>query len=249
MPDSKIHIRLFVAAALPSEGVVALDREQSHYLANVMRKKVGDPVALFNGRDGEWACEIAEVQKRLVLVRVTEKIKDQVTEPQLTLAFAPIKKARIDFMAQKATELGVAHLQPIYTRRTIVDRVKTDRLHANAVEAAEQCERLTVPTIAEPIKLEAYLASLPDDQMIMFCDEDKSGKSAHQALAELPADQKLRPWAIIIGPEGGFDDSERDLIRKNPNTIVVALGPRILRADTAAMAAISLWQSAIGDWG
>jgi len=249
MPDSKIHIRLFVAAALPGEGIIALDREQSHYLANVMRKKVGDPVALFNGRDGEWACEIAEVQKRSVLVRVTEKIKDQISEPQLTLAFAPIKKARIDFMAQKATELGVAHLQPIYTRRTIVDRVKTDRLHANAVEAAEQCERLTVPTIAEPIKLEAYLASLPDDHMIMFCDEDKSGKTAHQALAELAADQKQRPWTIIIGPEGGFDDSERDLIRKNPNTVVVALGPRVLRADTAAMAAISLWQSAIGDWG
>lgn len=245
----KIHTRLFVDIGLPGNGALSLDKDQSHYLANVMRAKVGDPVAVFNGKDGEWATEIATVKKREVSLRIIEKAKDQQPEPDLLLAFAPIKKARIDFIAQKATELGVAHLQPVYTRRTIVDRVKTERLHANAVEAAEQCERLTVPSISEPIKLDALLNSWPEDRMIMFCDEDLSGQSAHDALSSLEEAHKQKPWAIIIGPEGGFDDDERTVIKNHPNTVVVALGPRVLRADTAAMAAISLWQSAIGDWG
>jgi 16S rRNA (uracil1498-N3)-methyltransferase len=244
----KIQHRLFVDVSLPGTGTLTLESDQSHYLANVMRASVGDSVALFNGHEGEWASEVAELKKRAVVLRIIEKIKEQITEPELTLAFAPIKKARLDFIAQKATELGVAHLQPVYTRRTIVDRVKTERLQANAVEAAEQCERLTVPTTADPIKLSQFLAELPDDQMVMFCDEDKSGKSAHSALAELSYEQKRSPWTIIIGPEGGFDDSERAAIKERANTVVVALGPRVLRADTAAMAAISLWQSAIGDW-
>jgi len=244
----KIHTRLFIADALPGAGLVALNQEQSHYLANVMRARLGAPVALFNGHDGEWASEIAEIKKRSVTLRITEKIKAQATEPDLTLAFAPIKKARIDFIAQKATELGVGHLQPIYTRRTNVERVKCERLHANAVEAAEQCERLTVPTVSDPIKLSQLLADWPDGRMIMFCDEDLSGKSAHDALSALTEDQKNKPWAIVIGPEGGFDDKERAAIKKMPQTVVVSLGPRVLRADTAAMAAISIWQSAIGDW-
>jgi len=244
----KIDTRLFLDENLPGGGIITLDREQSHYLANVMRVSTGAPVAVFNGRDGEWSTEVAEVKKREVVLRIREKIKEQTQEPNLMLAFAPIKKARIDFIAQKATELGVAHLQPIYTRRTNVDRVKTERLHLNAIEAAEQCERLTVPAVSEPTKLMQLIADWPTERMIMFCDEDLSGQSAHEALASLPEAEKAKPWAIFIGPEGGFDDTERDAIKKLPQTIVVALGPRVLRADTAAMAAISLWQSAIGDW-
>jgi 16S rRNA (uracil1498-N3)-methyltransferase len=244
----KIQHRLFLEDNLPGGGIIALGTEQSHYLANVMRANVGTAVALFNGRDGEWAAEVIEVKKREVTLKVVEKTRDQGTEPDLWLAFAPIKKARLDFMAQKATELGVSHMIPVYTRRTIVDRVKTDRLRANAIEAAEQCERVSVPTSDEPIKLEKLLANWPEDRMIMFCDEDLSGDSAHEALAKADAKGSARPWGIIIGPEGGFDDDERKMIRSHKNTVVVSLGPRVLRADTAAMAAISLWQSALGDW-
>jgi len=246
--SKKIQHRLYLNAPLPGVGLLTLSQEQSHYLANVMRASVGDAVALFNGHDGEWATEVSEVKKRAVSLRIVAKLKEQAPEPDLMLAFAPIKKARIDFIAQKATELGVQHLQPIYTHRTNVDRVKTERLHANAIEAAEQCERMTIPTVSEPEKLDLLLANWPSERMIMFCDEDLSGKSAHTALTELTDTQKAMPWAIFVGPEGGFDEGERAAIKTHPNTVVVSLGPRVLRADTAAMAAISLWQSSIGDW-
>lgn len=244
---NKIDIRLFIETNLPGDGFITLEQDQSHYLANVMRLKEGARLALFNGKDGEWAAEISDIKKRAVTVRVTEKVKEQMEEPDVWLVFAPIKKARIDFIAQKATELGVGHLHPIYTHRTIVDRVKTERLHANAVEAAEQCERLTVPTVAEPTKLEKLLDDWPENRRIMFCDEDLSGTSAHKALTEAGAGKKY-PWAILIGPEGGFDENERERIKAMPQTTVVSLGPRVLRADTAAMAALTLWQSAVGDW-
>ncbi|TNE65011.1 MAG: 16S rRNA (uracil(1498)-N(3))-methyltransferase [Alphaproteobacteria bacterium] len=246
--SGKISIRLYIGDSLPGTGLATLGPDQSHYLGNVMRASTGMRVALFNGRDGEWAAEVASVQKKAVTLTVAEKLKEQGTEPDLWLVFAPIKKARLDFIAQKATELGVSHLAPVYTRRTIVDRVKTERLDANAIEAAEQCERLTVPTIAEPQKLDKLLAAWPADRRIMFCDEDLSGLPAHAALAAVADKKAAGPWAILIGPEGGFDDDERKMIRSHPNTTVVALGPRVLRADTAAMAAISLWQSALGDW-
>jgi 16S rRNA (uracil1498-N3)-methyltransferase len=244
----KIQHRLYVEAALPGDGAITLGADQSHYLANVMRARAGDAVALFNGRDGEWASEITGIAKRAVTLTLGAKIREQKTEPDLWLAFAPIKKARIDFIAQKATELGVSHLIPVITRRTIVDRVKTERLHANAVEAAEQCERLTVPTVGEPVKLEALLADWPADRRIMFCDEQLTGAPAHSALSAADDKTAPAPWGILIGPEGGFDDHERKLIRAQAGTTVCTLGPRVLRADTAAMAAISLWQSALGDW-
>ncbi|MEX0299808.1 MAG: 16S rRNA (uracil(1498)-N(3))-methyltransferase [Kordiimonas sp.] len=244
----KASIRLYVEESLSQDSSITLDKEQSHYLANVMRCKLGNEVALFNGRDGEWAAEVTDIQKRAVTLHLKDLKREQSSEPDLWLVFAPIKKARLDFIAQKATELGVSHLQPAYTRRTFVDRVKTERLHANAIEAAEQCERLTVPTIAEPAKLDAILEEWPADRKIMFCDETLSGDAAHTALAKTGRKNTNEPWAIIIGPEGGFDDAERKAIREHANTTVVALGPRVLRADTAAMAAISLWQSALGDW-
>lgn len=245
---SKIHTRLFVESDLRDQQTVQLDSNQSHYLANVLRAKVGDKVALFNGRDGEWATEISHIAKRAITLNVTRKIKDQTTEPDVWLVFAPIKKARIDFMAQKATELGASHLVPIYTRRTIVDRVKVDRLHANAIEAAEQCERVTVPTIGEPVKFEKLMAGWPLERRIMFCDETLSSEAATSALIKAATDTPNAPWAIFIGPEGGFDPSEYALLKEHPSTVAVSLGPRILRADTAAMAALSLWQAACGDW-
>lgn len=244
----KIQHRLYVNVSLAEDEQISLSQEQSHYLTNVMRAKPGDSVALFNGHQGEWASTISSVQKRAVTLAIERKIKEQRSEPDLWLAFAPIKKARLDFIAQKATELGVSHLFPIMTRRTIVDRVKTERLHANAIEAAEQCERLTVPSVGEPVKLEKLIAGWPTERRLMFCDEDLSGEPAPFALRKVASKAEPGPWAILIGPEGGFDDHERKLIRDLPNTTVCSLGPRVLRADTAAMAAISLWQSTLGDW-
>lgn len=243
-----MSVRLFVEGALGSGSAVLLDRDQSHYLANVMRKKQGDMVSLFNGKDGEWQATLATVEKRAVSLDVIQQTRIQEKEPDLWLAFAPIKKARLDFIAQKATELGVSSLTPVMTRRTIVDRVKTDRMLANAIEAAEQCERLTVPAVNDDTKLDAFLAELPADRKLMFCDEDKTGEESHAALRSAASKADPGPWAILIGPEGGFDDAEREKIRSHPGCVPVSLGPRVLRADTAAMAAISLWQSAIGDW-
>lgn len=243
-----MSIRLFINSDLIPEASIALGRDQSHYLANVMRQKAGDSVALFNGRDGEWTATITDINKRAVTLNTTQQTKPQTPEPDLWLAFAPIKKARLDFITQKATELGVARLIPVMTRRTIVDRVKTDRMVANAVEAAEQCERLTVPTISDAVKLDKLLQDWPADRHLMFCDEDLSGEPAHTALQKVASKDKPGPWGLLIGPEGGFDDTERSLIRNHPRCVTVSLGPRVLRADTAAMAAISLWQSALGDW-
>lgn len=241
-------IRLFVDDPLSEAAALPLGRDQSHYLANVMRLKAGDSVLLFNGRDGEWRAEVTEVAKRAVTLTARSRTREQRPEPDLWLAFAPIKKARLDFIAQKATELGVRHMLPVMTRRTIVDRVKTDRMHANAVEAAEQCERLNVPSVGEPMKLEALMDSWPAGRRLMFCDEDKTGTPAHTALQAVAEKAAPGPWGVLIGPEGGFDDKERALIRAHPATVTVALGPRVLRADTAAITALSLWQSALGDW-
>ncbi|WP_262695829.1 16S rRNA (uracil(1498)-N(3))-methyltransferase [Kordiimonas aquimaris] len=245
--NDKANIRLYIEESLSQGMSITFDKDQSHYLANVMRSKLGSEIAIFNGQDGEWIGEITDIQKRAVTLQLNERRREQATEPDVWLVFAPIKKARIDFIAQKATELGASLLLPIYTRRTIVDRVKTDRLHANAVEAAEQCERLTVPTIGEPVKFEKLMADWPADRRIMFCDETLSGKPAHTALSNFTKVPK-EPWAIFIGPEGGFDDSERSFLHNHKNAVPVSLGPRIMRADTAAMAALSLWQSALGDW-
>lgn len=241
-------IRLFIEEPLVLHAGIALDRDQTHYLANVMRVKLGSFIALFNGRDGEWLAEITSVSKKCVELLVVEQRRNQDAPVDLWLVFAPIKKARLDFMAQRATELGVSKLQPMVTQYTNLDRVKLERIAANAREAAEQCERLEVPEVGEILSLAEVLDSWPEERRIMFCDEDLSGKSVLEALNDSDDRASPAPWAILIGPEGGFDDSERARIKAMPQTTVVSLGPLILRADTAAIAAVSLWQSALGKW-
>ncbi len=241
-------IRLFVNCDLPGSGTIVLNKEQSHYLVSVMRVKVGEPVTVFNGRGGEWQANVNDAQKKAVRLTLESQSRLQDKEPDLWLAFAPIKKGRLDFMVEKATEMGASQLIPMMTQYTNVDRMKEERLRANVLEAAEQCDRLHVPLVADMIKLEDMMKDWPDDRMIMFCDEDMSGRSALEALSTADDKANPKPWGILIGPEGGFSPSEREMIKAHKNCIIVSLGPRILRADTAAIAAMSLWQTALGDW-
>jgi len=237
-------VRLYVEVVLGEGARVAPGEGQTHYLLHVMRAKVGDRVSLFNGRDGEWLARIAETSKRGCLLECERLTAPQAEVPDLWLVFAPIKKTPADYLTQKATELGVRALQPVITRRTIVTRVNTERMHANAVEAAEQSGRLSVPEIREPLAFDKLLAAWPAERRILFCDE---------AGAALPIEKGLRdapdgPWAIVTGPEGGFDPAERAALRALPFVTPVSLGGRILRADTAALAALSVWQALRGDW-
>lgn len=241
-------IRLYVDCELVAGAIVTLDKEQSHYLVSVMRVAVGQQVILFNGRDGEWLANVSEAHKRRACLTIGSQSRCQDKEPDLWLVFAPIKKGRLDFMVQKATEMGASHLIPMMTDYTNLDRMKEERLRANVLEAAEQCDRLQVPTLSDLSQLETVLKEWPDERMIMFCDEDLSGRSALEALTAADDKGSPKPWAIFIGPEGGFSPDERESIKAHKNCVVVSLGPRILRADTAAMAAISLWQTALGDW-
>jgi len=238
-------VRLYVAADLGTGAQVSLSEGQAHYLIHVMRAKAGDLVSLFNGRDGEWLAETGAVTKRGVTVSCLRPSRAQAGVPDLWLAFAPIKKTPSDYLVQKATELGAAKLQPVFTRRTIVTRVNEDRLLANAVEAAEQSERLDVPEIGTPLTLEKLLAQWPAQRRIYFCDEGGDAKPLAQALK----DRESAPGAILTGPEGGFDPAERAMLRAQRFVTPVTLGPRILRADTAALAALAIWQAIAGDWG
>jgi 16S rRNA (uracil1498-N3)-methyltransferase len=237
-------VRLYVDAAL-GEGVrVVPDEAQAHYLLHVMRAKAGDAVRLFNGRDGEWLAVLAELSKRGCVLLCRHRLAPQSDAPDIWLAFAPIKKTPADYVVQKATELGVRRLKPVFTRRTIVTRVNLERMRANAIEAAEQSGRFDIPEIVEPQSLAVLLASWPSDRTIVFCDEAGEAAPIASALASL-ADG---PAAILTGPEGGFDPAEREMIRRLPNVVPVSLGERILRADTAALAALSVWQAVRGDW-
>ncbi len=227
--------RLFVAQALAEGASVTVD---GNYLAAVLRLGPGDKVKLFDDRTGEWLAEIAEAGKRRVTLAVRERLRAREAVPDLWLAFAPVKRGRIDWLVEKATELGVARLVPVVTGRTIVERLNLDRLRAHIVEAAEQCERTALPALDEPRKLAALLGSWPADRILYFADE-----GGGDAFAPEPG-----PAAILIGPEGGFTEEERETIRALPQARPVSLGPRILRADTAALAAISLWMAAAGDW-
>ena len=227
--------RLFVDQAL-SEGLsVTVD---GNYLAAVLRLGPGDRVKLFDDRSGEWLAEIVEAGRKRVTLLVGEHLRARERVPDLWLLFAPIKRGRIDWLVEKATELGVARLVPVVTRRTIVERVNLERLRAHAIEAAEQCERTALPQLAEPRKLDAALRDWPGERLLYFADEG-GGE---------PFRPGLGPAAILIGPEGGFTEEERAAIRALPQARPVSLGPRILRADTAALAGVSLWMAAAGDW-
>ena len=208
-----------------------------------MRLKAGDALLVFNGADGEWRCVIAEALKKGVVLKAEEQVRPQITGPDVHLLIAVVKKAALEFAVEKATELGAARIGLVITRRTQGDRVRMDRLEAIAVESAEQTGRLDVPAIDLPVKLEALLDGWDEKRRLMFCDET-GGEPAMTALA--PAGGG--PWAILIGPEGGFAPEERDRLRALPFTTAVSLGPRVLRADTAATAALTLWQAAVGDW-
>ncbi|MEJ0026136.1 MAG: 16S rRNA (uracil(1498)-N(3))-methyltransferase [Rhizomicrobium sp.] len=236
-------LRLFVEAPLGQGARVVPDDAQVHYLLHVMRAKAGDRALLFNGAGGEWLARIAEVSKRSCVLECERRVEPQTEVPDLWLCFAPIKKTPADYVVQKATELGVRVLQPVYTRRTIVTRVNLDRMRANAVEAAEQSGRLSVPETREPLAFDKLLAAWPKDRRLIFCDEGgaPSMADALRALADGPA-------AIFTGPEGGFDPAEREALRALSFVTPVSLGPRILRADTAALAALSIWQAVKGDW-
>lgn len=244
MAQADAKIRLHVAADLGAGAEVALAREQAHYLFGVMRREPGDLVRLFNGRDGEWLAEVVSADRRAGRLRCTELTVPQTEPPDVWLLFAPIKKARTDFIAEKACELGCRRVVPVFTRNTSSERVNTDRLRAHAIEAAEQCGLVAVPEIAEPVTLEALLADWPAGRQILFCDESGGCPPAVEVLRR--ADPG--PWAVLVGPEGGFSPDEALQLRKTPLAHPVSLGPRILRADTAAVAALTLWQSVLGDW-
>jgi 16S rRNA (uracil1498-N3)-methyltransferase len=238
-------LRLFVEARLEAGAELMPGESQAHYLLHVMRAREGDRVLLFNGMDGEWRARLAHVARRTCTLVCEARTEPQADVPDLWLAFAPIKKTPADYVVQKATELGVRVLQPVMTRRTIARRVNLERLRANAVEAAEQSGRLTVPDVREPMDLEALLRSWPEPRRLLFCDEAGDAASLADALQQVRGGA---PWGVLTGPEGGFDPEERAAIRESPFVVPVMLGPRILRADTAALAALAVWQAMVGDW-
>ncbi|MDF9301248.1 16S rRNA (uracil(1498)-N(3))-methyltransferase [Tritonibacter mobilis] len=242
-------VRLYVDHPLGAGQTVPLDRDQAHYLFGVMRLSVGARVALFNGRDGEWQAEVAEAGKRGGVLACLDQSKPLQLPPDLWLIFAPIKKARTDFIVEKAAEMGAARILPVATEFTNSERIRQDRLQAHAVEAAEQCGGTYVPEVAELQKLPSMLDHWPAERQLMFCDEAEVGQRLFLDVAQVEGSAGAAgPWAILIGPEGGFSDAERKRLHAMPQAHVVSLGPRILRADTAAVAALTLWQQRLGDW-
>lgn len=236
--------RLFVGSDLSPDTRIPCSPEQANYLRNVLRMDAGANILIFNGRDGEWLARIAEASKRSVVLEAIRQIRPQTEGPDLVYLFAPLKRARLDYMVQKATELGAARLAPVLTRHTIAERVNLERMRANAIEAAEQCGILRVPDVDEPKKLAALLAGWKPERHLIFCDEDAEQVSPIAALAELTPG----PLAVLVGPEGGFSPDERELIRSQPFATAISLGPRIMRADTAAIAALTLVNAVLGDW-
>ena len=236
-------IRLHIPQPLSAGAALAPTLDQSRYLTQVMRLKAGDPLLVFNGSDGEWRCVIAEVLKKGVVLRAEEKVREQVRPPDVHLLIATVKKSALEFAVEKATELGAARIGLVTTARTQPQHVRIDRLEAIAEESAEQTGRLDVPAVTAPRKLTEVLDGWDPSRRLMFCDET-GGAPALKALAEAGGG----PWAILIGPEGGFSPEERERLRALPFTTAVSLGPRVLRADTAATTALTLWQAAVGDW-
>ena len=244
MPSPPPSIRLFISSDLAPLAPHICTPEQTNYLASVLRLDTGAELLVFNGRDGEWLAKIAELGRRACRLEAVKRVRPQADGPDLTYLFAPLKRSRLDYMVQKATELGVARLQPVMTRRTIADRVNLERMRANAIEAAEQCGVLRIPEVAEPRRLDAVLAGWDATRRLVFCDE------AADIASPLAALSRLEPGslAVLIGPEGGFTVEEREDLRRRPFVTGMSLGPRIMRADTAAVAALALVNAVLGDW-
>lgn len=237
-------IRLFIHSDLAADAAIALDEAQSRYLAAVMRLRAGDELLVFNGRDGEWRAEVASVGKRAVALRIGSQVRPQASGPDLELVVALVKRARLETIVEKAAELGCARVRLAITERTNADHARLERLAAIATEAAEQTGRLDVPEIYPPAKLERLIADWPNDRRLLFCDEAGDAPPILEALSASPHGS----WSVLIGPEGGFSAKERELLRRRSFVVPAGLGPRILRADTAAIGALALWQAALGDW-
>ena len=244
MTDEKPRTRLYVNGELIQGASLDLEAGQAHYLKNVLRGSVGDALALFNGLDGEWLGRISSLSRGAATVTLEKLRREQISGPDLWLCFAPLKKSATDFVVSKAAELGVSAIQPVTTRHSETVRVNLDRLRATAIEAAEQSERLDVPPILAPVTLATLIADWPDDRVLLVAAE--SGDS--RPIAEIVPETAGRPAAVLVGPEGGFAKSELDGLRELPFVHAVGLGPRILRADTAALAALTCWQAVAGDW-
>jgi 16S rRNA (uracil1498-N3)-methyltransferase len=242
--------RLYIDAPLDAGASLALDPAQANYLGNVLRLEAGDSVLIFNGRDGEWRGIFARSGKRSVTVDIAERTRSQTRALDLHYLFAPLKHARLDYMVQKAVEMGASRLQPVITRHAQVARINLERMRANAIEAAEQCGILTLAEIGAPLTFERTIAEREAARLLVFCDEDAELRDPVAALsAARPAGSSGPiPAAVLVGPEGGFAADERDALLKLPNTVRLALGPRILRADTAAVAALALVGAVLGDW-
>lgn len=243
MRDFTKH-RLYSEAPLKVGAMLELARDQANYLLNVLRLRAGDTILVFNGRDGEWLCAVRAEGRKQASLEALEQTRPQPLAPDLLYLFAPLKHARLDYVAQKAVEMGAGALHPVLTRFTQVSRLNLDRLGANAIEAAEQCGILTLPEIRAEQPLAAALAGLEPERLLVFCDEAQEPQSPIAALQKAPRG----PLAVLIGPEGGFDESERALILQRERVLRLSLGPRILRADTAAVAALAVVQATLGDW-
>ena len=237
--------RLYSDAPLADGAVIPLDRGQSHYLKRVLRLKDGQEILVFNGRDGEWRARLEGGARQAAALRIGSRTRPQTVSGDLHYLFAPLKSARLDYMVQKAVEMGVSQLRPVLTQHGQIARVNLERMRANAIEAAEQCGILCIPEIDAPVPLTRALAAWQPDRHLVFCDEAADVADPLAALAAVP---RRAPLAVLIGPEGGFAAEERSALLKLPHVVRLALGPRILRADTAAVAALALVQAVIGDW-
>jgi 16S rRNA (uracil1498-N3)-methyltransferase len=240
--------RLYLADPLASGAALTLAAAPANYLVNVLRLRTGDAVLVFNGRDGEWRATLAATAKRNTTLVVETQTRPQPAAGDLHLLFAPLKHARLDYMVQKAVEMGVSRLQPVLTQHGQVTRLNLDRMQANAIEAAEQCGILTLAEIAAPRPLDVAIAALEPARVVIFCDEDAELRDPVAALAAVRTADGAAPLAVCIGAEGGFAEAERAALLRRPNVVRLALGPRILRADTAAVAALALVQAVLGDW-
>ena len=236
--------RVFVTGSLSEGAEIVLSPEQANYLVNVLRLKPGAAILVFNGRDGEWRARLDRVAKRSATLLIEGQVRLQASGPDIDYLFAPLKHARLDYMVQKAAEMGVKRLRPVLTRHTIADRVNLGRMRANVVEAAEQCGILHVPEVAEPQKLATVLADWVPERPLVFCDEGAAEANPIDVLRQIPPG----PIGVLVGPEGGFSQDERTALLHMPFTRAISLGPRILRADTAAVAALALVNATLGDW-